>query len=178
MKKMEEQLSDLERDKIAAKLARAQRSENPTVSTRKMINALLLMGDRLPIGTSLSGEVVSKFVAQIEAKGFEVPDMNWTKLDTTEKRSLQTAFDKKVVGVTIPFKVGATVTPVSKLSDAELNAKIERQQKQFEAMLAAEEKPDPLLKLAKVRAQVPRRKGTESKEDKALFEANERMKRG
>ncbi|MRS02720.1 hypothetical protein EG832_05785 [bacterium] len=56
--------------------------------------------------------------------------------------------DKKIVGITLPFETRQSPTPTSKYTDEELRAKHLRQQKQFETMLAAEEKPDPLMALA------------------------------
>jgi hypothetical protein len=151
-------------------------SRQQAISTRRMINFLMLCGDRIKPGTKFSGEEVRAMVAKTEKAGFTIPDA-WTSLSVAERRTIQLEFDKKIVGVDLPFK-GTTTTASSKYTDEQLDALIRRQEKDFEAMLAAEAAAhDPLLKLAKSRARVPLMKGQRSPEDQALYDANKRLSR-
>ena len=160
---------DLEAEK--KRTAKAERSESPAISTRKMVNVLLLMGDRIPIGTKLSGEAVRSLVNQVEARGFTIPGDKFT---VSELRSMQPAVDKAAAGITLPFET-RTTTPGSKYTDEELNRRIAAQRRQFEAMLAEEEKADPLLKVANMRATRPTLKGKLSPEDQKLYDQHKKL---
>jgi hypothetical protein len=161
---------DLETEK--KRMSKAERAEAPGDDTFRIINYLTMMGDRIPAGTTLSGEVVRSLVDIAEKRGATIPGCKWTDIDKTERRNLQTKFNKIAADLPVPTPFKAR-TATNNYSDAELDRKIAKQIKQFNEMCERDEKAkDPLSILADKRAKVPARrlqKGTVSPEDQKLY---------
>ncbi len=161
-------------EEFKKKHAKAERSGHPSDSTFQIVNYLTLMGDRLPKGTSLSGEVVRGLIEIAEKRGCSIPGSKWADIPGPERRSLQAAFNKISADLPVPTPY-KNRTKADDYDDAELRRREARQRAEFERLC---NEADPLLKIANKMAVHKVMPGTLSEEDQALLDASRRLSKG
>jgi hypothetical protein len=174
-----EKLTNTELDEFKIKLRNADKAGDPSINTIKMRNFLYLLGDKVPAGAQLNGDVIINAINKIEARGVEIPGVPWKDISNYERRTLQPAFDAEVRTLSLPFLTArakpatASNKPQTDFDDtALLKSRVEKQ-KQLLREDEMKQRNDPYSKVLDSH----RPKGKLSAEDQKLYDRAQALKR-